>query len=91
MVEKLRAIAAAHNSSPAQIALAWLLTRKGVASVLVGANKIAQLEDNLGAVNVKLSVEELTELDHMTTPALVYPNWFHVRASDIPVKDALAK
>src|SRR3984885_14146560 len=60
VVDKLREIAKAHNASPAQIALAWLLRKKGVTSILVGANKMAQLEDNLAAANVQLTAEQVT-------------------------------
>src|SRR4029077_10079285 len=63
VVDKVRAIAANHGASPAQVALAWVLSRRGVASVLMGANKMAQLEDNLGAADLKLSAEELAELE----------------------------
>jgi diketogulonate reductase-like aldo/keto reductase len=61
-----------------------------VTSILVGANKMAQLDDNLGAVNLELSAEELRELNELTAPAALYPNWFSTRVADVPVKDALA-
>lgn len=89
VVDKLRAIAKANNASPAQIALAWLLRKRGVASILIGANKIAQLEDNLGAVNVQLSGEQMTELDELTAPAPLYPHWFTARVQDPVVAEAL--
>jgi aryl-alcohol dehydrogenase-like predicted oxidoreductase len=76
LVEKLRPIAAAHNASVAQVALAWLLSRSQVTSVILGASKETQLVDNLGAVNVKLSDVELAELDVLTTLSPVYPNWY---------------
>jgi aryl-alcohol dehydrogenase-like predicted oxidoreductase len=91
VVDKLRDIAVAHQASPAQVALAWLLTRPGVSSVLVGANKMAQLDDNLGAAELRLSAAELSELTEMTAPALTYPHWFSARIVDVPVKEALAK
>ncbi len=91
IVDKLRAIAASHGASPAQVALAWLLTRRGVASVLVGANKMSQLEDNLGAAELKLSEAELSELTEMSAPTLTYPHWFVERVVDVPVKEALAR
>ena len=90
VVDKLRTIGANHKASPAQVALAWVLSRRGVASVLVGANKMAQLEDNLGAADLRLSAEELAELEQMTAPALTYPHWFSARVADVPVKEALA-
>jgi len=82
VVDRLRDIAKAHNASPAQIALAWLLRKTGVASILIGANKIAQLEDNLGAMKVQLSGEQMTQLDELTAPAPLYPHWFTARVKD---------
>jgi aryl-alcohol dehydrogenase-like predicted oxidoreductase len=90
-VDRLRGIASARGASVAQIALGWLLSKPAVSSILLGANKLAQLEDNLGAADLHLSTEELAGLDELTTPALMYPNWFAARAGvDVPVKDALA-
>jgi aryl-alcohol dehydrogenase-like predicted oxidoreductase len=76
LVEQLRQIAKAHQASAAQIAIAWLLARNAVTSVLVGASKLHQLDDNLGAVDIELSDAELQELDGATQPTAVYPNWF---------------
>ncbi|MBZ5634335.1 MAG: aldo/keto reductase [Acidobacteriia bacterium] len=89
VVDKVREIAKAHNASPAQIALAWLLRKRGVTSVLIGANKMAQLEDNLGAVNVQLATEQMSQLDELTAPAPLYPHWFTARVQDPPVTAAL--
>ena len=72
----MKEIAAGHNASPAQIALAWLLTKPVVSSIIVGASKIHQLEDNLKAVNVDLSAAELKTLDDLTQPTAQYPHWF---------------
>jgi aryl-alcohol dehydrogenase-like predicted oxidoreductase len=90
IVDKLRAVAQGHGATPAQVALAWLLSKPAICSVLVGANKLAQLEDNLGAVNVRLSEHDLRELDEVSAPTPFYPNWFSARVDDAPVKDALA-
>ena len=90
VVDRLNALASAHGASPAQIALAWLLAKPYVSSILLGANKPAQLEDNLAAVNVALSKEEVAGLDELTAPPLLYPNWFAQRVVDAPVRDALA-
>ena len=90
VVDKLREIAKAHNASPAQIALAWLLRKPCVTSVLIGANKIAQLDDNLGAMNVQLSDEQMTQLDELTAPAPLYPHWFTARVKDPVVAAGLA-
>ena len=56
-------IAKAHDVSVAQIALAWLLQRSGVMSVIIGAKTIEQLNDNLAAVKVVLSADEVAALD----------------------------
>jgi aryl-alcohol dehydrogenase-like predicted oxidoreductase len=89
LVDELRVIAKAHNVSPAQIALAWLLTKRSIASVLIGANKIGQLDDNLAAVDVKLSADEIKKLEEMTSAPLPYPHWFTQRVQDQPVMTAL--
>jgi acyl CoA:acetate/3-ketoacid CoA transferase alpha subunit len=49
------------------------------------------LEDNLGAADIRLTAEELSELNEMTSPTLTYPHWFVDRVVDVPVKEALAK
>jgi aryl-alcohol dehydrogenase-like predicted oxidoreductase len=90
VVDRLRAIGAAHGASVAQIALAWLLSKPYVSSVLLGANRMSQLEDNLAAADLQLTSDEVAELDRMTAPAAVYPNWFAARVVDVPVRDALA-
>jgi aryl-alcohol dehydrogenase-like predicted oxidoreductase len=89
LVDELRVMAKAHKASPAQIALAWLLTKRTVASVLIGANKIAQLDDNLAAVDLKLTPDELTKLHDLTAAPLPYPHWFTERVQDQPVMAAL--
>ena len=89
VVDKLREIAKALGSSPAQVALAWLLRKRGVTSVLIGANKIAQLEDNLAAANVQLATDQISQLDELTAPVPLYPHWFTARVADPPVTAAL--
>jgi aryl-alcohol dehydrogenase-like predicted oxidoreductase len=88
VVDRLRAIGQAHQASPAQVALAWLLAKPYVTSILLGANKMSQLEDNLGASVVQLTAAEIAELDEITAPGAVYPNWFTARTADV-VKAAL--
>ena len=77
VVDRMREIATAHNASVAQIALAWLLAKPVVASIIVGSSKLHQLEDNLKSVDVTLGRAELDQLDSMTAPATIYPNWFN--------------
>jgi aryl-alcohol dehydrogenase-like predicted oxidoreductase len=90
LVEKLREMASRHKATVAQIALAWLLAKPHVSTVLLGASKLNQLEDNLGAMNVSLTAEEVAELDKLTAPVPLYPNWFQTFALDAAVRDALA-
>jgi aryl-alcohol dehydrogenase-like predicted oxidoreductase len=89
VVEKLRAIGGRRRATPAQVALAWLLEKPYVSTILLGASKPSQLEDNLGAVNVELAPEELRELDAATAPAPLYPNWFQAKTLDAPAAAAL--
>jgi aryl-alcohol dehydrogenase-like predicted oxidoreductase len=89
VVDKLREIGERHHASPAQIALAWLLSKPYITSILMGASKISQLDDNLGAVNLELSADELAELNKLTEPKAVYPNWFNANIYDKQVRDAL--
>ncbi len=62
-------IAERRGTSMAQVALAWLVARPAVTSVILGARTVAQLEDNLGAVGVLLDAEEVAELDEKSDPA----------------------
>jgi aryl-alcohol dehydrogenase-like predicted oxidoreductase len=91
VVEKLREIGMQHNASPAQVALAWLLSRPYITSVLVGASKMSQLQDNLGAASLALSTDEIVTLDKLTEPGAIYPNWFNASIYDAQVRDALGK
>jgi len=90
LVEKLRVMASSHKASVAQVALAWLLGKGHVCSVLIGASKLSQLEDNLGAVELKLSEKESQELDQFTAPTSIYPNWFNANIKDEQAEAALA-
>ena len=74
-VDALQEVAESKGASVAQVALAWLLHQRGVTSVIVGANKMSQLEDNLGATDIELSYEELERLSGTTEPAALYPQW----------------
>ncbi len=62
-VAHLKQIAAANNRKPAQFALAWVLGNPGIASAIVGASSAAQLAENLGALDVKLSPDEVKACD----------------------------
>ena len=74
-VDAMREVAKRHNVSVARIALAWLLHRPVVMSVIVGATSIEQLDDNLAATEVSLSAEELAQLDRVSALPPEYPGW----------------
>ena len=82
IIDAMRPIAAAHDASVARVALAWLLQRKGVMSVIVGAKTIEQLDDNLAAAKLSLSAEEIAALDKVSAPTPEYPGWMIARQSD---------
>jgi aryl-alcohol dehydrogenase-like predicted oxidoreductase len=82
-VEVLVDIAAAHGASPAQVALAWLLGRPAVTSLIIGARTDEQLRDNLGGADLALTTDEREALDKVSAPELVYPHWHQLAtASD---------
>lgn len=74
-IDALDQIARQRQASVAQVALAWLLAQPGVASIIIGANKMSQLEDNLKAIEVELSAEEIERLSATTMPGAIYPRW----------------
>ena len=65
-----------------QIALAWILANEAVTSVIIGARKITQLDDNLKAIDVTLTVEELKSLDEVSKLAPEYPAWMDSLGTD---------
>jgi aryl-alcohol dehydrogenase-like predicted oxidoreductase len=73
LVDELDKIAKAHDSTVARIALAWLHLQPGVTSTIIGARRMAQLEDNVKALEVTLTAEELAHLDEKTKPTLGFP------------------
>jgi aryl-alcohol dehydrogenase-like predicted oxidoreductase len=75
IVDELVAVGAARGVSAAQIALAWLLGRPAVATLIVGARTEDQLKDNLAAADLKLTQEERARLDKVSQPVLLYPYW----------------
>jgi aryl-alcohol dehydrogenase-like predicted oxidoreductase len=74
-IDVMREIAAAHNVSVARIALAFVLSRRFVMSVIIGARTIEQLDDNLAAVDIALSADELARLDSVSALPREYPGW----------------
>jgi aryl-alcohol dehydrogenase-like predicted oxidoreductase len=74
-VDALDAIAKDKDATIAQVALAWLLAQPGITSVIIGANKMSQLEDNLKAATLRLTAEEVSRLSETTAPHPLYPQW----------------
>jgi aryl-alcohol dehydrogenase-like predicted oxidoreductase len=75
ILDVIAPIAKAHSCSAARISLAWLLHKPVVTSVIIGAKRLDQLEDNLAAVDVKLSDGELKQLEEVSMLPPEYPGW----------------
>jgi aryl-alcohol dehydrogenase-like predicted oxidoreductase len=73
VLEAVEAVASARGATPSAVALAWLLDRPGLSTVIVGARTIGQLEQNLAALQVRLTPAELATLDAASAPAWGYP------------------
>ncbi len=76
IINHLDEIAKAHGSTHAQIALAWLLEQPTVCSVVIGVRTMAQLEDNLKAIEIELTREQRVQLDQISAFELGYPYRF---------------
>jgi aryl-alcohol dehydrogenase-like predicted oxidoreductase len=81
VVDALVEIADGHGVSAAQVALAWLRDRPGVASVIVGARTDEQLADNLGAAELALADDEVARLEQISRPPLIYPYWHQAKTA----------
>ncbi len=75
VVDTLKEVAARHGASPARVAIAWLLGRPAVSSVIIAARKAEQLEDNIRAVDLRLSDDDVRLLDAALDPGVPYPKW----------------
>jgi aryl-alcohol dehydrogenase-like predicted oxidoreductase len=75
ILDVLRPIAQAHNTGVATIALAWVLAKPFVTSVIIGAKRADQLDQNLAAVDVQLTPEEMKQLDEVSSLPPEYPGW----------------
>lgn len=91
LVERMRGIASQNGASVAQVAITWLLSKRAVTSVLLGASKPHQLKDNLGSADLVLTQAEISVLDAETVPVPVYPNWFIDNLVDQPMTQALGR
>ena len=80
-IELLAEVASAHQVSPAQVALAWLLDRPAITSLIIGARTDQQLIDNLGAAALTLTADEKEALDKVSAPELLYPYWHQLNTA----------
>jgi aryl-alcohol dehydrogenase-like predicted oxidoreductase len=90
VVDKLREIAASHEeATPAQIALAWLLVKPHVTSVIIGASDLQQFADNVAAASLNLTQDEIEVLDALTAPEPLYPYGIAEFGRDATIQQAL--
>ena len=75
ILEAMAPIAKAHDCSPARISLAWLLAKPVVTSIIIGAKRLDQLHDNLAAVELRLTQDEVKSLDEVSALPAEYPGW----------------
>jgi aryl-alcohol dehydrogenase-like predicted oxidoreductase len=78
-VEAMRAIAQSRGASVARVALAWILAKPFVTCIIIGAKTMDQLDDNLDAVKLQLSVDEIKRLDEVSALPPEYPGWMLAR------------
>ena len=82
IVDVLIQIAKTHGSTVAQVALAWVLSNPAVTSVIIGAKKMTQLDDNLKSVDLTLTAHDLSALDEVSRLPVEYPAWMDALGSD---------
>ena len=82
IIDVMREVATAHEVSVAQVALAWLLHQAAVTSVIIGAKRLEQLDDNLGSVDLTLTDAELERLNTVSALAAEYPGWMQILQVD---------
>ena len=90
-VHELRRIGKASGATAAQVAIAWILANPAVTSVIVGASRMSQLEQNLGATEIALSADDLQALNALTQTAQPYPVWMEPMGADPTVAQALGQ
>jgi aryl-alcohol dehydrogenase-like predicted oxidoreductase len=75
ILDAMAPIAKAHGVSPARLSLAWLLSKPVVTSVIIGAKRADQLRDNLAAIDLVLTPDEIRKLDEVSALPPEYPGW----------------
>lgn len=78
-VEAMREVGDAHGASVARVALAWLLHKASVMSIIIGAKTLEQLDDNMAAADLGLTPEEIARLDEVSQLPSEYPGWMFAR------------
>jgi aryl-alcohol dehydrogenase-like predicted oxidoreductase len=75
LIGMLQSVAEKHDCNPAQIAIAWLLKRTFVSTVIIDAKRVEQLRENVKAADILLDDENMTRLDAVSRLPLEYPGW----------------
>ena len=81
VIELLCEIAKESDSSPARVAIAWVQAQRSVTSSIIGARTLTQLRDNIAALNLTLTAEQINRLSEKTTPKLNFPYDFNRRST----------
>src|SRR5690242_3750222 len=87
-VDALVAVGDEHGRSAAQVSLAWLMTRPGIASVIIGARNRSQLADNLAALELELTDDQMDRIERASRPRLPYPIWHQRKTVAARLSDA---
>ena len=92
IVVAMREVAKAHGVSVARVALAWVRQKPFVTSTIIGAKTMAQLNDNLEAVTLTLTLEQMAMLDEVSAERTLYPHWMSQRnnATRIPTGEPVS-
>ena len=88
LIDAMQSIGAAKGASVAQVALAWLLYQPVVSTVIVGAKRADQLADNIAACDVRLTADEIAQLDALSTLPSEYPGWMFAMQGPYRAKSA---
>ena len=82
IIDVMRDVGRAHDVSVARVALAWLLHQPAVTSVIIGAKRLDQLDDNLASVDLALVADEVEKLDAVSALPVEYPAWMEILQTD---------